>query len=95
MNHYLKISAAVLLATITLLACSDKADEIEIPVSEVPANIMTVVQDTLPGITLTEAEKEIKKDQIIYELEGKLINGKKYEIEISEDGTLIKVELED
>ena len=31
---------------------------------------------------------------VVYELKGKLINGKKYEIEIAADGTIIEVELE-
>ena len=92
---HLKISAMVFFSAITLAACSENNSEIEIPVSEVPANIISIVQDTLPGISLTEAEKEISDDIVIYELEGKLINGKEYEIKIAADGTIIKIELED
>ena len=95
MNNYLKIPAITILSTVALIACSDKDDDIDIPISEVPANIITIVQNTLPGISLTEAEKETKHDVIIYELEGKLINGLEYEIEINENGTIIKIELED
>ncbi len=95
MKKHLKISTITILSTLTLSACFDQDNDIEIPISEVPANIITIVQNTLPGIDLSEAEKEIKDDTVIYELEGELINGKKYEIKISEDGTIIKVELED
>lgn len=95
MKKHLKISTITILSTLTLSACFDQDNDIEIPISEVPANIITIVQNTLPGIDLSEAEKEIKDDAVIYELEGELINGKKYEIKISEDGTIIKVELED
>jgi len=95
MKKHLKISTIAILSTLTLSACFDQDNDIEIPISEVPANIITIVQNTLPGIDLSEAEKEIKDDTVIYELEGELINGKKYEIKISEDGTIIKVELED
>lgn len=91
-----------LLKTITLgavitaiTACGDNKNETEIPVSEVPANIINIVQNTLPGIVLSEAEKEVNNHTVIYELEGKLINGKKYEIEIDSSGTIIKIELED
>ncbi len=70
-------------------------DDIEIPLSEVPANIIKTVQNSLPGISLTEAEKEVKDGAVIYELEGRLINGNEYEIKISDDGTIIKIELED
>ena len=93
MNNFIKTSSVAILSTITLNACSDK--EIEIPLSEVPANVITIVQDTLPGISLTEAEKEVKDDIVIYELEGELINGKEYEIKITGNGTIIKIELED
>lgn len=95
MNSYLKKYAIILLSAASLAACSDKSDEIEIAVTDIPANIINIVQNTLPGISLSEAEKEIKNDTVVYELEGKLINGKEYEIKIAEDGTIIKIELED
>ena len=95
MNTHLKTSAIAILSTLTLSACSDKDNDVDIPLSEVPDNIITIVQNTLPGISLTEAEKEVNKDVVIYELEGKLINGKEYEIEITESGTILKIELED
>ena len=95
MKNYLKIPAITLLSTLALAACSDKDDEIEIPVSEVPVNIIKIVQNSLPGISLTDAEKEVKDGVVIYELEGRLINGNEYEIKISNDGTIIKIELED
>ncbi len=95
MNNYLKIPTIAALSIMTLSACSDIDNDIEIPLSEVPASVITIVQNTLPGITLTEAEKEHKDGSVIYELEGKLINGKEYEIEITESGTILKIELED
>jgi len=95
MNNYLKISAISVISTMTFSACTDKDNDIEIPLSEVPASVITIVQNTLPGISLTDAEKEVKDDTVIYELEGKLINGKEYEIEITENGTIIKIKLED
>ncbi len=95
MHSYLKQSAIALLATTSLVACSDKSNEVDITLAEVPANIIAIVQNALPGITLSEAEKETKNGSVIYELEGKLINGKEYEIKIAEDGSIIKIELED
>jgi len=95
MHSYLKQSTIILLFAASLAACSDKNNEVDITVTNVPAHIVAIVQNALPGISLSEAEKEIKNDKIIYELEGKLINGKEYEIKISEDGTIIKIELED
>ena len=95
MNTRTKLSAIAFSSAIVLTACFEKSNEVEIPISEVPASIITIVQNTLPGITLTEAEKETKDDSVIYELEGKLISGREYEIKIAEDGTIIKIELED
>lgn len=95
MNAYLKSSFIIVLPLISLSACFDNNNDTEIPLNEVPANIINIVQNTLPGISLTEAEKELKDDTVIYELEGKLINGKEYEIKIAEGGTIIKIELED
>ena len=94
-NSGLKTSVIGILALSLLYACSDKDNDIEIPLSEVPTSIVNIVQNTLPGISLTEAEKELKDGFIIYELEGELIDGNKYEIEIVENGTIIKIELED
>ena len=95
LNTRLKLSVIGILSAISLTACFDKSNEEDIPLSEVPSNIITIVQNTLPGISLTEAEKETKDDSVIYELEGKLINGKEYEIKIAADGTIIKIKLED
>lgn len=95
MNYYIKTPLIAILSAYTLSACSEHENEIDIPLSEVPAHIITIVQNTLPGISLTEAEKEVKGNDTIYELEGKLISGEEYEIKISDTGTIIKIELED
>ncbi len=95
MKKQLQISTIIILSALSLSACFDKDNEVEIPASEVPANIITIVQNTLPGIDLSETKKAVKDGIVIYELEGVLINGKEYEIKISEDGTIIKIELED
>lgn len=95
MKKQLQIPTIIILSALSLSACFDKDNEIEIPVSEVPANVITIVQNTLPGIDLSETKKEVKDGNVVYELEGVLINGKEYEIKIAEDGTIIKIELED
>lgn len=94
MKPYLK-SSLFILPLISLSACFDRDKETDIPLSEVPVNVINIVQSTLPGISLTEAEKEVDDNTVTYELEGNLINGKKYEINITESGTIIKIELDD
>lgn len=83
-----------LLAALQLGACENRQEE-DIELNRVPANIIGIVQSTLPGISLTGAEKEIKGETIIYELEGKMPGGHEYEIKIREDGLIIEIELED
>lgn len=94
MKPYLK-SSLFILPLISLSACFDRDKETDIPLSEVPVNVINIVQSTLPGISLTEAEKKVDDNTVTYELEGNLINGKKYEIKITESGTIIKIELDD
>ncbi len=95
MNNYSKTLLIAALAVMSLSACFDEDKETDIPLTAVPTNIVNIVQNTLPGISLTEAEKEIKNDVTIYDLEGKMINGNEYEIKINDSGTIIKIKLED
>ena len=93
MKNSIKATLITLTAAVTLVACND--EENDIAVSEVPPNVISVVQSALPGIVLDEAEKCMKHEEPTYKLEGKLINGKEYEIKITESGTILKIELDD
>lgn len=65
--------------------------EKEIPLSEVPKEIIAAAQEAVPGIELTEAEVEKTDKGLVYELEG-TVDGKEFEIEISADGEVLEVE---
>ncbi len=93
MKNHLAIITTSVLALALLSACADNYTDIAI--AEIPADIMTKVQTTLPGITLSEAKKKLENGIIIYELEGTLVSGKKYEIEITGSGDIIEIELEE
>jgi uncharacterized lipoprotein YajG len=93
MKNSIKTILITLTAAAMLTACNE--EENDIPVSEVPPNVISAVQSALPGIVLEEAEKCSKHDEPTYKLEGKLINGKEYDIKITESGTIIKIELDD
>ena len=93
MNKPLNLSITLLMA-LSMAGCDNKKEE-DIELNQVPANIIDIVQGTLPGISLTEAEKETKGETVVYELEGKMLDGREYEIKVREDGLLIKIELED
>ncbi len=62
MNTYIKPAFVIVLSLITLNACFDRDSDTKIPLTDVPANIINIVQNTLPGISLTEAEKELEDD---------------------------------
>ena len=93
--HTIKACLMITFAALSLSACNDDDGKDDIALTEVPANIVTIVQNTLPGISLKSAEKKKKDGVVIYELEGSLINGNEYEIKISEAGTIIEIELDD
>lgn len=95
MDNHVKLTLLVTVFAIYLCSCSDNDNQTDIPLSEVPANIITIIQNTLPGITLDKAEKHVDDDKFIYELEGTRINNNEYEIKITEGGTIQKIELED
>jgi hypothetical protein len=65
--------------------------EKEVPLSQVPEQVVAAAESAVEGITLTEAEMEEKDGQTVYELEG-TANGKEYEIEVTADGKVLDVE---
>ncbi len=67
----------------------EKEDE-DIPLSQVPKNIKEIAEKAVKGIKFTEAELEDGN----YELEG-YVGDVEYEIEITPEGKIIKIEKED
>jgi len=67
----------------------EKEDE-DIPLSQVPKNIKEIAEKAVKGIKFTEAELEDGN----YELEG-YVGDVEYEIEITPEGKVIKIEKED
>ena len=95
MNQWSKLflmMMVVCLSVVTGLMADDNEEKVAL--EDVPAVVTEAALAKLPGIVFSEAEKETKDGTVIYELEGTL-DGKKYEIEVKEDGTVVKVEEED
>ena len=76
---------------ITLSASSFKEEEREIPLSEVPEQVIAAAKAAVEGIILTEAEIEETRKGLIYEIEG-YVGDTEYEIEITPEGDVIEVE---
>jgi len=71
----------------------DMDDEQEIPLTEVPAPVLSAAQAAVEGIVLEEAEVETEDGQTVYSIEGEA-NGKEYEIEVTADGKVLEIEEE-
>jgi hypothetical protein len=83
------MAGLVLLATVGQAA--DKPEKI--PLDKVPKKIMKAIEGRFPGAKLTSVEKEKEGDKIVYDIELKY-KGRKYEMDIQEDGTILEIEKE-
>ena len=87
------ISVFLLTAALCLpatAACIEK----DIPLSEVPAHVMTAASAAVERIVIIEAERIVEDDAVIYELEG-AAGGIDYEIHVSPSGEVLGIEEDD
>ena len=68
--------------------------EEEVALSKLPAAVVKAVKKAVPGIKLTEAERETKDSGVVYEVEGK-VGEVEYEVKVTEAGKVLKIEKED
>jgi hypothetical protein len=67
-----------------------KAKAEEVALDQVPANILTAAGDAVKGFKAAEAEKKVKGDKVIWEVEGTAADGKTYEIKLDGTGKVLK-----
>ena len=73
-------------------ALADTGDtEEDIALSAVPASVLSAAQGAVSGITFSSAEREVEDGKTLYALCG-TADGKKYEVEVAADGTVVEVE---
>ena len=63
----------------------------KIALDKVPPKIMSAVKARFPGAELTSVEKETEDGKVVFDIELKH-QGRKYEMDIQEDGTIIEIE---
>jgi uncharacterized membrane protein YkoI len=68
-----------------------EAKDQKIATGEVPQNVMASVQHRLPGAQVTGVEKENEAGGIVYDFELTQ-QGRKYEMDVKEDGTIMEIE---
>jgi hypothetical protein len=69
------------------------ADGEKISPDKLPAKVMAAVKERFPNPEFTSITKEMENNAVIYDIEFKH-KGKKYEMDIKEDGTVVEIEKE-
>ncbi len=73
------------------LFAEDKAEKIA--PDKLPKKIATAIKARFPGCEVTSAEKETEDGKVVFDIELKH-KGRKYEMDIREDGTVVEIEKE-
>lgn len=60
---------------------------------KLPAKVAAAINGRFPGAEITSAEKEMENGKVVFDIELKH-KGRKYEMDIQEDGTIIEIEKE-
>src|SRR5262249_1379676 len=68
------------------------ADE-KVPIDKVPKKVMAAVKARFPGAKITTAGKGTTDGKVVWDIELTL-KGRKYEMDIQDDGTVLEVEKE-
>lgn len=63
----------------------------EVAAEAVPANVQALAEQTIPGITIAEAERKERDGRVYYDVEGKRPDGSEVELDILEDGGKLTV----
>jgi len=95
----MRIMITVTAAALVVGGCSmmkgkeDKSGETKIAASDLPAAVKQAMDTRLPGATVRSAVKENEAGNVVYDLEMTQ-NGRKFEMDVKEDGTVMEVEKE-
>src|SRR5262249_61964657 len=85
------VAVAVLVLLTAVVRAEDKPEKIA--PDKLPKVIMDAIMARFPKAEITSAEKEKEGDKVVYDIELKH-EGRKYEMDIQEDGTVIEIEKE-
>jgi hypothetical protein len=87
----------VLLGLVLLSSCCGCGAKPEVPnpevsLDEVAPELLQVATKTLPGVKFESARKKKVGGEEVFEIRGKLPNGKVREVEVSVSGKVVEVE---
>ncbi len=75
-------------------ATADEEDGVKMKLADCPAAVQKTIAREAVGAKVEEIEKEVEDGKTVYETDV-TIDGKNYELEVSEDGLLIAKKLDD
>jgi uncharacterized membrane protein YkoI len=84
-------AVAALLMVAASARAEDKAEKI--PLDKIPKAIKDAIDGRFPGADVSGVEKEKEDGKVVFDVELKH-KGRKYEMDILEDGTIIEIEKE-
>jgi hypothetical protein len=87
------LAAGLIGFSASALRAEDK-DEVKVTIDQVPAPVKATLEKESSGGTISEIEKDTTEGKTVYEADA-TIGGKKYEIKVAEDGTLLTKKLDD
>jgi uncharacterized membrane protein YkoI len=85
------VAGLVVLAAVA--RADDKAKPEKVPLDKVPKAVMDAIKGRFPKAEISSVEKETEDGKVVYDVELKS-EGRKYEMDIQEDGTIIEIEKE-
>jgi len=85
------VAVAALVVVVARARAEDKAEKV--PPDKLPKAVMDAIKGRFPKAEITGAEKEKEDGKVVYDIELKS-EGRKYEMDIHEDGTVIEIEKE-
>jgi uncharacterized membrane protein YkoI len=87
------VSTGVGLILLAAVARADDKDPKKVPLDKVPKKVMDAMKARFPGAKLTSVEKETEGGKVVYDIEL-THKGRRYEMDIQEDGTVMEIEKE-
>jgi uncharacterized membrane protein YkoI len=80
-------------AILSTARAADEKKDAKIEPDKLPAKITESINGRFPGGKVTSAEKEVEDGNVVFDIELKH-DGRKYEMDIKEDGTILEIEKE-
>jgi uncharacterized membrane protein YkoI len=96
MRAILGLAGVVVLASLVVLPAAARVDDKKpekLALDKIPKKVMDAIKNRFPKAEITSAEKETEDGKIVYDIELKH-EGRKYEMDILEDGTIVEIEKE-